>query len=132
MALPMTLIAKLALPAAAMALSVLGLTAGSNAHSANGDGEQGTPAPAKPALAGLLVHHGPSARVFTLVVRPELRRRKVASALVQELARRVPAGALRFINVDANDQGTLGFLKKLGFVWFVGQHELVIEIPQAG
>lgn len=40
MALPMTLIAKLALPAAAMALSVLGLTAGSNAHSANGDGEQ--------------------------------------------------------------------------------------------
>lgn len=37
MALTLTKIAKLALPAAAMTLSVFGLTAGSNAHSANDD-----------------------------------------------------------------------------------------------
>jgi len=64
--------------------------------------------------------------VMSLVVARPWRRRGLATALLRELARRLPEedGSVKVLNVDAGDRATLRLLETAGAVGYVDQFEM--------
>jgi ribosomal protein S18 acetylase RimI-like enzyme len=76
--------------------------------------------------AGLLAYYPGSQRIFTLVVRPEHRRRGIARSLVEHLVSGLPeeVRSIRAIDVDAADAGMIALLSELGFGSLPRQYEM--------
>jgi ribosomal protein S18 acetylase RimI-like enzyme len=82
-------------------------------------------------LGGAAAGHlaaAPNGTIWQLAVRPDCRREGGGPALLRALARRTGA-ALRYVNVQADDAGTLGLLASCGIGPGVGQYEMILELP---
>ncbi|HOX32123.1 MAG TPA: GNAT family N-acetyltransferase [Spirochaetales bacterium] len=80
-------------------------------------------------LAGFLVAQ-PSGTIWQLAVAREARRRGLGSALLAALAAR-SGGALRYVNVQADDAASLGLLARCGAAQGPGQYEMLLELSAA-
>jgi len=74
---------------------------------------------------GVAAWHAPSGWIHTVAVRPDTRRRGVASALLAELGESYPAADFKLNNVPDDDEGMLAFAAASGFRFYVGQFEMV-------
>lgn len=76
-------------------------------------------------VAGVLAYYPGLRWIMTVLVRPELRRRGVASRLVAELVRTTTdQQSWKLNNVLDSDSATLAFLKSRGFRFVLGQFEM--------
>jgi len=70
----------------------------------------------------------PSGSVAQLAVDRSARRRGIGTALLLSLAAHTPQGAIRYVNVDSGDAGTLGLLRSLGIESSLDQWEMICAL----
>lgn len=78
--------------------------------------------------AGDLIGYGiiskTSGDLVQLAVKPEYRRRGVATAIMRHLQAQTASPKVRMINIDERDESLQAFLKQAGFKMFVKQYEM--------
>ncbi len=81
---------------------------------------------------GALAYYPTLNWILTLVVRPEYRRRGIATHLLQALPEHLPAGTdiVRLINVDHGDAGMLELARRCGFSELVNQYEMEFRLDE--
>lgn len=66
--------------------------------------------------------------VFQLAVRPDRRGEGVGRALACALAAKAPGGTLRYINIQSEDEASLGLMRSLGVADSVDQWEMALDL----
>jgi len=81
-------------------------------------------------LAGLLVYYPALNWMMCIAVKKPYRRRGIATMLVKHLRDhlRDKVSSVKLINVQHSDEGTIRFLKRVGFQVYVKQYEMELDL----
>jgi ribosomal protein S18 acetylase RimI-like enzyme len=81
-------------------------------------------------LVGLLVYYPALNWIMCIAVKKSYRRKGIAAMLVKHLSDhlRDKVSSVKLINVQHSDEGTINFLKKVGFEIYVKQYEMELDL----
>lgn len=83
-------------------------------------------------LVGYIVYYPAFSQIMQLVVAPLQRGEKIATTLLDHLVQHQAkeAEAISYINIVHSDDSTTDLLKKLGFEFTIGQHEMALDLTE--